>query len=137
MQLKGLRRVWIALAIVPLMAGVALASLPAMFLCRGDLVARASCCCLNAHGGPAASQSAEATLSGRCCCDVTQAKAPGAPSVATARTATVARPQLLAAIASIDLRWFGNVSRIEPNVGWAHPPPPAVPILLGKQSFLI
>ena len=137
MKLKGHRRVWIALAIVPLMAGVALASVPAMFLCRGDLVARASCCCPDAHGGPAASQSVQATLSGRCCCDVTQAKAPVSPSVATARAATVARPQPLAVVASIDLHWFGNASRIEPTVRWAHPPPPAVPILLGKQSFLI
>ncbi len=137
MKLKGLRRVWIALAIVPLTAGVAFASVPATFLCRGDLVARVSCCCPNGHSGPAASQGAEATLSGRCCCDVTEAKAPVAPSVATARSATVARPQPLAVVASIDLHWFRNASRIEPTVRWAHPPPPAVPILLGKQSFLI
>ncbi len=137
MKLDGFRRIWLALAIVPLMAGVALASVPAMFLCRGDMVARASCCCPNAHSVAAASQTAEATLSGRCCCDVTQAKAPVGPSVATARAATVARPQPLAVVASIDLHWFGNASRIEPTARWAHPPLPAVPILLGKQSFLI
>ena len=137
MKLDGLRRIWIALAIVPLMAGIAFASVPTMLVCRGDLVARTSCCCPNAHSGPAASQGAEATLSGRCCCDVMQAKPPVGPSVATARAATVARPQPLAVVASIDLHWFGNASRIEPTVRWAHPPPPAVPILLGKQSFLI
>ena len=137
MKLDGLRRIWLALAIVPLLAGVALASVPAMLVCSGDLLARASCCCPDAHSAPSAAQGAQASLSGRCCCDVVQAKAPVGPGVAAAGAATVSRPQPLVAVASIDLHSFENTWRIERTVRWAHPPPPAVPILLGKQSFLI
>ena len=49
MRLNGVRRFWVALAILPLIGGVALASGPAMFVCRGDAVARTACCCPDHH----------------------------------------------------------------------------------------
>jgi hypothetical protein len=137
MKLDALRRVWIALAIVPLMAGVALGSVPAMFVCRGDTIARTSCCCPNAQLGSSESQAKNASLSERCCCDLSQMKSSGAAAMAATRAAAPARIQIVFAAATVDLQSLEKTSRVWPAERLAHPPPLAVPILLGKQSFLI
>ena len=136
--MRRLRRQWVALALVPLMAGVAVASTPAMYLCRGDLVARATCCCPTARLSPSTARATPATLSERCCCDLTQMKSPGAAAMAATRAAAPESPQVaFAAATTVDIQSLKNTSRIWPAMRLAHPPPPPVPILLGKKSFLI
>jgi hypothetical protein len=138
MRLNRLRRFTLALAIVWLAGGVALASTPGLYVCQGDGVARLECCCPAAdHGVPAApSQGPE--LSARCCCDISQLEAPlsqgpAMPSV----TASVAPDVAAAFVTAIDLDSLvprGNARSIG---ALAQAPPRGIPILLGKQSFLI
>jgi hypothetical protein len=143
MKLRGLRQIWVALALVPLMAGLALASTPAMFLCRGDLVARATCCCPMVEHGPAIARSTQSTLSVRCCCDLAhhdlahQMKGPVSSGLAAPRVGVPARVQVSIAVATIDLHVLARTCGIWPGASLQHPPPPTIPILLGKQSFLI
>ena len=68
---KQLRRFGIALAMLPVIAGTALASGPALLVCRGDSIARVNCCCPESeHRVPAATSAP--TLSSACCCDIAQ-----------------------------------------------------------------
>ena len=134
---RYLSQFWIALAILPLIGGAALASGPAMFVCRGDSIGRVTCCCPELqHLG--SSPKAAATLSAACCCHVSQMGAPSAPAVVEPRTALFAHSTGLAAALGA-----GPTASLVPNARpWpaallAQPPPTAVPILLGKQSLLI
>ena len=137
MRLKGLRRFLVALAILPLLGGVALASGPAMFVCRGDLVARTTCCCPGMERAAPASSPTAPSVSAGCCCDVSQASAPVAPA-GEPRVA----PQAIERVVLVPLT--GAVVVLSPPSArsWgafklAHAPPPAIPILLSKQSFLL
>ena len=137
MRLNGLRRFLIALAIVPLIGGVALASGPAMFVCRGDLVARATCCCPEMEGAAPASSPTAPSVSAGCCCDVSQASAPVAPAVEP-RIA----PQAIERIVLAPITGAAVVLSPPSAHAWGafkltHAPPPAIPILLSKQSFLL
>jgi hypothetical protein len=109
----------------------------AAFLCRDDSIVRNECCCPGGHNSMAPHAPDLAHLSAECCCDVVQA------------TASVASPAILAltkrAIARVPAALFQVSARALLPLGshrsavfhLAHPPPRAVPILLGKQSFLI
>ena len=133
-----LSRFWIAVAVLPLVAGTALASGPAMFVCRGDSIARVTCCCPAVqHRATPGSTHADA-VGGLLLRHVSKMTTPTAPAVLEPRTATllehqsVAAPAVGAAIVSLapDLRTW-------PTERLAKPPPLDVPILLGKQSLLI
>ena len=137
MRLERLRRFWVALAILPLIGGVALAAGPALFVCRGDLVARPTCCCPDHGRSAAASTEAAPSLSAGCCCDVSQVIAPAVPAVeprvsphavAHLAWAPVAGAALLAPSRSVPAWAAAKI---------AHAPPPAIAIRLAKQSFLV
>jgi len=137
MRFNGLRRFWVALAILPLIGGVALASGPAMLVCRADAVARTACCCPDAHRADAAPLQTAASLSVGCCCDVSQANAPGG-SAAEPRVAPQLPEQiLLGPAAGIAFAAPAPNVRAWPAAALAQPPLFAIPILLAKQSFLI
>jgi hypothetical protein len=139
MSARLLLRIWIALAVVPLVAGAAFASQSSVFVCPGDGLVHRDCCCPgDGHrvGAPASSQ---AELEAACCCDVSQMSVP-APSPAT-------EPRVSGAVAPLKV-FLGPVSLVvvEPSLAakrWrlvsraAHAPPPAIPILRQKQSLLI
>ena len=134
---KHLSRIWMAAAIVPLIAGTALASSPAMFVCRGDSIARPTCCCPESQHRAPAPMSAP-TLSASCCCDILRVAVPATPAVLDSWTTAlaahhedVAPPPGVAmapAASRLDGRPLGVLRR---------PPLPAAPVLLRKQSFLI
>ena len=132
-----LSRFWIAVAVLPLLAGTALASGPATFVCRGDSIARLTCCCPVAqHRGTP--WSATPTLSAACCCDMSQMTTPTAPAVLEPRNATLLEHQsALAPAFGTEILSFAPDLRTWPTERLAKPPPLAVPILLGKQSLLI
>jgi len=132
-----LRRSWIAVAVLPLLAGTALASGPAMFVCRGDSIARVTCCCPAVQHRAMPSSTAP-TLSAACCCDMSQMTAPTAPAVLEPRTATLLEHQsALAPAFGAAIVSSAPGLRTWPTERLATPPPLAVPILLGKQSLLI
>jgi hypothetical protein len=138
MRLNRLRRCTLALAIVWLAGGVALASTRGLYVCQGDGVARVECCCPTAdHGVPMApSQGPE--LSPGCCCDISQLEAPlpqgpAMPSV----TASVAPDVAAAFVTTIDFDSLVRRGNARSIGALAHAPPGGIPILLGKQSFLI
>jgi hypothetical protein len=138
MRLQARHRFWVALAILPLIGGFALASGPAMFVCRGDLVARTACCCpVGEHAAPA-SRGAAPSLSAACCCDVSQMTAPVTPAVAESRVPA----QLIQHLDLVPVATLAIVAAPASAQSWiaarvAHPPPAAIPILLSKQSFLV
>ena len=137
MRLNGLRRFWVALAILPLIGGVALAAGPAMFVCRGDAVPRTACCCPEHQQGAPAPRQTAPSLSTGCCCDVSQANAPIAPA-AEPRVA----PQFVGQLVLAPLAGTAFASPVPSVHAWpaaalAQPPPAAIPILLAKQSFLV
>ena len=135
MRLNGVRRFWVALAILPLIGGVALASGPAMFVCRGDAVARTACCCPDHHRAPTPTAP---TVSAGCCCDVSQANAPVAPAAESRVVAPEFVGQLvLAPLAGAAFASPAPSVHAWPAAALAQPPPAAIPILLGKQSLLI
>lgn len=138
MRANAIRRFWVALAILPLLGGLAFASGPAMFVCRGDLVARATCCCSVGEQAPSASRGTASTLSAACCCDVTQMKAPVPSAIGEARAATQITEHVdWAPVVVQALVDWPSTFHAWPTVRVAQGPPPAIPILLGKQSFLI
>jgi hypothetical protein len=139
MRAGVLLRIWMALAVVPLVAGAAFASQSRGFVCQGDSVVRRDCCCPGHEHRVGAPASSQAELKAACCCDVSQMSVP-VPSPA-------AEPSVPGAAAPLQV-FVGAVSLVivEPRLaatGWclvsgtAHAPPPAIPILLQKQSFLI
>lgn len=132
-----LSRFWIAVAVLPLLAGTALASGPAMFVCRGDSIARVTCCC-PAVEHRATRSSTTPTMSAGCCCDMAQLTTPTAPAVLEPRAATLLEhPSALAPAFGAAIVSFVPDLRTWPTERLAKPPPLAVPILLGKQSLLI
>jgi hypothetical protein len=133
MKLEGRRSLLGALALLPLLAGVALASGPVLFVCGIDHVARPDCCCPDAHSTSTPSDG-HPTLTAACCCDVTDAQAPATPAAAESRAVQISH---LAATAPA--AWTAASSppavRAALSAGMAQPPP-TIPILLAKQSFL-
>ena len=137
MRFNGLRRFWVALAILPLLGGVALASGPAMFVCRGDVVARTACCCpVGDRTAPASSQSTPSVSAG-CCCDMSQMNAPVAPAAEPRVAPQTIEHFVLAPIAGTPFVSSAPSLRAWPAAAFAQPPPAAIPILLAKQSFLV
>lgn len=134
---KHLSRIGIAVTILPLVAGTALASGPAMFVCRGDSIARPICCCPESQHRAPAPMSAP-TLSASCCCDMSHAIVPAAPAVLDPWATTLVAHRE-------DLAPPPGVAFVAPASSLARPPltrprqPPlqAVPIRLRTQSFLI
>lgn len=133
-----LSRFLVAVAILPLIAGFAFASKPGVFVCRGDGVPRVECCCPSATHGASAAPTTYAAFEAACCCGRSQLEAPPpvCPAVPTV-TALVTPHLALAVVTTVD-----RASIVRDGQGWranrfSHPPPRAVPILLGKQSFLI
>lgn len=139
MSLNVTRRLLVALAILPLIAGMALAAVPATFTCRSDLVTRTVCCCPTSwHAAPASEGGDLDVAAAGCCCDVTQMQAPVTPPEGESRaTSDIGTHQYLAPAAPLALVQWSPKFSAGPTARLAHPPPRAVPILLGKQSFLI
>ena len=123
-----------ALALLPLLAGTALAAGPVLFVCGMDRVARADCCCPDGHAS-STGNGAHPTLSAACCCDLTHAQAPTTPAAAESRAVQIYH---LAAMGPST--WTAAPSppsaRVAPVAAIAQRPPPPVPILFAKQSFL-
>lgn len=137
MKLSAPRRFWIALAILPLIGGVALASGPAMFVCRGDSIARVTCCCPDNPQAAPAPSSTTPSLSVACCCELTQVKAPIVPGAETRISLQVLEQFVVAQLVAAPLASPPPTVRSWAAFKLAHSPPSAIPILLGKQSFLI
>lgn len=137
MRLNGLRRFLIALAIVPLIGGVALASGPAMFVCRGDLMARATCCCPGMDRGAPTSGPTAPSVSAGCCCDVSQASAPVAPAAEPRIAAQAIERVLLAPLTGAAVVPSSPSAHAWAAFTLTHAPPLAIPILLSKQSLLL
>jgi hypothetical protein len=136
MKLEGSRRLLVALALIPLLAGVALASMPMMFVCQDDGVARGRCCCPDeVHWAPVP-RDGSPILSAACCCDETHVQASTTPAAAESRAVQTSRhfgaTNLALPMAAASTRPL----RAGPAAPLARPPPP-FPILLAKQSFLI
>jgi hypothetical protein len=139
MSARVLLRIWIALAVVPLVAGAAYAAEGRTFVCQGDEVVRRDCCCPGHEHQVGAASAATPELKAACCCDISQMSSPAAAPAAEPRVAASVAPlKVFPAAVSLAL--------VEPSLAttpwWlvvrtAHPPPPAVPILLQKQSLLI
>ena len=129
---RYLRR-FIALAILPLVAGTALASSPATFVCRGDSIARPTCCCPESqHRAP--TPTSPPTLSSACCCDISQVSVPTIPAVLDPEMPGIlAHHEGLGAAVSAAMVDSASSLDARPVLKLAH----AVPILLGKQSLLI
>lgn len=136
MKLSGLRRLWIGVAILPLIGGVALASGPAMFVCRGDSVPRKTCCCPASEDAPAPSP-AGPSLSAACCCDLTKSSASVAPAVEPRVSPQAIEPFMLAPIGAAAGATPRPTDRAWAAFNFAHAPPQAIAILLRKQSFLL
>ena len=136
MKLSGLHRLWIAVAILPLIGGVALASGPAMFVCRGDSVPRKTCCCPESERAPAPSPAAP-SFSAACCCDLTQVSASVVPAVEPRVSAQPIEHFMLAPISAAASATPRPTLRAWAAFNFAHAPPQAISILLSKQSFLL
>jgi hypothetical protein len=137
MRLSGLRRFWVALAILPLIGGVALASGPAMFVCRGDGVPRIVCCCPDHQQGAPAPRQTTPNLSAGCCCDISQANAPVSPAAEPRVAPELVGQLVLAPLAGATFASPAPSVHAWPAAALAQPPPAAIPILLAKQSFLV
>jgi hypothetical protein len=109
-----------------------------MFVCRGDAIARVTCCCPQSQHRPPAPLSAP-TLSAACCCDISRLDVPAIPAeVDSAALALANHHHEVIGPAPGDAS-VSPPSSLDtwPAVLLAQPPPHAVPILLGKQSRLI
>ena len=136
MKLNASGRILVALAILPLVGGVALASGSVMFGCRGYTAAWPNCHCPDEQQGAIPGQTAPSFSAG-CCCPFSQANAPVAPA-AEPRVA----PQTVEHLEWAPLAGTAFASsppnvRAWPAAALAQPPPLAIPILLAKQSFLV
>jgi hypothetical protein len=133
MKLGGPRRVLGALALLPLLAGAALAAGPLMFVCGIDRVARPDCCCPDGHVSSTA-YDAHPTLSAACCCDLTRVQAPTVPTAAESRAVQISPLAATAPLPSIAASTPASVGAATVAAMAQRPPP--VPILFAKQSFL-
>jgi hypothetical protein len=138
MRYTGLSRLGLAAAIFALPATSAFASGVLTFVCDGDLVARTECCCPGDPHGGTASAGGGASVVPACCCRISRTVARGTPAAVPPRVSAQADTKVLLAPASL-VTIDGVVPHAPawPAIRLAHPPPPGVPILLGKQSFLI
>jgi hypothetical protein len=134
MKLGGPRRVLGALALLPLLAGFALASGPVMFVCGLDRVARPDCCCPDGHASWTG-DGGHPTLSAACCCDLAHVRARATPAAAEPRAVQIHPAVATAPLTSIAATSPGAVRAALLRETAPQPPPP-VPILLAKQSFL-
>ena len=134
MRLNRSSRFWVAVAILPLIGGVALASGSAMSGCRGGIAARMTCHCLDQRAPDVPSQAVPRVSAG-CCCEAWPANAPAA-LVAEERVAPPSVDHFAAPRAG-----FALASSLPSGRSWpaarAHPPRAAIPILLAKRAFLI
>jgi hypothetical protein len=137
MRQKKQRKVGVALGLLSLLFAPAVAAGSAAFLCRDDSVVRNECCCPGGHNSDTPHAAALAHLSAECCCDLVQPKASVAsPGISALTKKPVARvPVALSQVSPWALLPLGSPRLAVFHL--AHPPPLAIPILLGKQSFLI
>ena len=136
MTLNVSGRILVALAILPLVGGVALASGSAMFACRGGMVARMTCSCPDPRAPHVPSQAVPSVSAG-CCCEASQANVPVA-LVAEPRVGPPSVDHLvLAPFAGFTFASSLPSVRPSPAAALVRPPPAAIPILLAKQSFLV
>ena len=138
MRFTGLRKVWLVVATLSLLAGPAFASSALSFVCDGDLVARTECCCPGGGHGGTVSAGDRASVSPACCCRVSRTDARTTQAIAAPRVAGPVDAKAFAAPAVV----LALDSTVPTRQAWpatqlAQPPPRAVPILLAKQSFLI
>jgi hypothetical protein len=137
MRQKRQSKVGVALGLLSLLVAPAVASGSAAFLCRDDSIVRNECCCPGGHNSMAPHVAALAHLSAVCCCDLVQARASVAPPAISALTK---KPIARIPVALSQVSPWALLPLRSPRSAVfhrAHPPPLAVPILLGKQSFLI
>jgi len=124
-------RKWALLAVLPLLSLMGVVRGARLFWCPGDEVVRFECCC--PQDGSAGQDSP--TLESACCCDVTQLE-PASPAQATSKETGLDRPLALASSVPAHVALDPGPSvggvRLESTC-----PPPPIPILLRKQSFLI
>ena len=137
MRLSDLRRLWLVVATLSLLATPAFASGPLSFVCEGDQVVRTACCCPGGHSSGAATAAGPATVSSACCCQVSRAEPRATTAVTTPRAAAETAKVLLAPASFLAIDALSPSAEAWPAVRLAQPPPRAVPILLAKQSFLI
>jgi hypothetical protein len=136
MKPDGPRRLLVALALLPLLAGVAWGAGPVLFGCPGDRVARAAGCCPDEARAAGAARALVPTLAAARCCDVRHVQARATPA-ATEGRAVQAGLHLAGSSSSL------RMPAAPPSPLGARPgktlaqPPPTIPILLAKQSFLI
>jgi hypothetical protein len=137
MRKKGQRKLGVALGLLSLLFAPVVAAGSVAFLCRDDSILRNECCCPGGHTSVAPRAADPAHLFAACCCDLVQAKA----SVASpALSALTEQPIGRTPAASCQLSPWALPPLESPRAAvfhLAHPPPLAIPILLGKQSFLI
>jgi len=139
MRFIGVRKLWLVVATLSLIATPAFASATLTFVCDGDLVVRPECCCSGGeHGGTVGAASKRASVSAACCCRVSRADARTTPAVSPPRVAAQVNAKiLLSPIAVLSIDSLVPTQKRWPAVPVAQPPPRAVPILLAKQSFLV
>lgn len=138
MRLIGLPRLWLVLATLSLLASPAFASGVLTFVCDGDLVARTECCCPGGHDGATVGSGEQASVSAGCCCRVSRTEARQTQAVVQSRAGAQTDAQVLHAPAlTVAVDVVVPNAQTWPAIRLAHPPPRAVPVLLGKQSFLI
>jgi hypothetical protein len=136
MELKVTRRLLVALALLPLLAGAAVASSQAMFLCQGDRTARVRCCCPNEVHAPQPPRGARAVVSAACCCDATHVQGTATPVASESRAVQTSLHLAAASAALPTLPPSPSGRRARTQIALAQPPP-AIPLLLAKQSFLV
>jgi hypothetical protein len=69
-RFSGPRRLWVAVAMLPFLAGLAFASASVSFVCEGDLVVRTECCCPVGQHRVSTSSGGLSSLAPASCCDV-------------------------------------------------------------------
>jgi hypothetical protein len=136
MRPKRQRKLGVALGLASLLCAPAVAAASTAFLCRDDSIVRNECCCPGGHHSLVADAAAFAHLSAACCCDLVQPQASvPSPGASALTNEPVGRVAALGQVSPWPLLPPGNPRSAVFHL--AHPPPLAVPILLGKQSFLI
>jgi hypothetical protein len=138
MRFAGLCRFWLVVATLSLLATPAFASGFLSFICDGDLVVRTECCCPGGHHSGTIGAGDRASVSAACCCRVSRTEARKTPRVVQPRAWAQGDAQvLLAPAVTFALDVVAPNAQAWPAIRLAHPPPRAVPILLGKQSLLV
>lgn len=136
MDRRAARQFWVALVLIPLMAGMAFAAGGGRyFVCAGDAIPRLDCCCPASMQGSAPAQGA--AVAAACCCSLARTGAPAVPAASSSRDVTPVFSKLLhATVSALELAPTAAPVQGAFAASAEHPPSPAVPILLRKQSFL-